>query len=288
MDNNTEPETSASYSKQGADLVALPDPAQLALLAKRDGIGPDDEALHEAQNIIYDAWEERDGRRRNALTRKALRVSPFCADAWMILASRPSLSTHDRRCFLERALVAGELALGEGGLKRYKGSFWGMLETRPYMRARHALAEELWHAGEHDAAIAHLHDMLKLNSGDNQGIRYVLLAWLVTQGDDAGSEALLRKHGDGSAIMRYTAALLAFRKTGDSDVARRAAIAAFKCNVHVPRLLGDRGFRFVDTGYYSPGREDEAGFYVEQYGAAWRAQSGAVRWLSEVAQEIGA
>ena len=33
MDNNTEPETSASYSKQGADLVALPDPEQLALLA---------------------------------------------------------------------------------------------------------------------------------------------------------------------------------------------------------------------------------------------------------------
>lgn len=273
------PATSVKGLQASADLAALPDPGQLAMLANRDGVGPDDEALREAQDIVYDAWDERDGCRRHALARKALGVSPFCADAWLLLAARPSLSAQDRRSFLERALAAGELALGRGGLKRCKGSFWGMLETRPYMRARHALAEELWHAGEHEAAIAHLHDMLKLNPGDNQGIRYVLLAWLATQGDDEGAEVLLRKHGDGSAFMRYTAALLAFRKSGDSAVARRAAIAAFKCNAHVPRLLSNDRFRYVDSGYYSPGREDEAGYYVEQYGPAWRAQSGAVQWL---------
>ena len=98
------PEIPGNGLQASGDLAAHPDTEQLAMLAKRDAIGPDDEALHEAQNIIYDAWDERDGRRRNALARKALRVSPFCADAWMILASRPSLSAHDCRCFLERAL----------------------------------------------------------------------------------------------------------------------------------------------------------------------------------------
>ena len=37
-------------------------------------------------------------------------------------------------------LDAGELALGPEGFEEYDGHFWGFLETRPYMRARHGLA----------------------------------------------------------------------------------------------------------------------------------------------------
>lgn len=33
------------------------------------------------------------------------------------------------------------------------GHFWGILETRFYMRARAGLAEALWELGERDAAI---------------------------------------------------------------------------------------------------------------------------------------
>lgn len=55
------------------------------------------------------------------------------------------------------------------------GHFWGILETRPYMRARYALA------GQHLAdmntldgvqeALDHLRDMLRLCRGDNMGVR---------------------------------------------------------------------------------------------------------------------
>ena len=48
------------------------------------------------------------------------------------------------RAILERAVKAGKLALGPDGFAEYVGHFWGFLETRPYMRARHALAEDLW------------------------------------------------------------------------------------------------------------------------------------------------
>ena len=269
-----------------AVLEALPTPVQMVILARELAFGPDDEGLLSAQDLVYDAWDERDGRRRYALARKALGTSPFCADAWSILAEQPSLSAQDRRAFLERALMAGELALGEGGFRRNKGSFWSALETRPYMRARHALAQDLWAAGNHDVAIAHLRDMLKLNPGDNQGLRYILLAWLLRRGDDAGVDALLRNHGDGSTFMRYTAALIAFRKSGDDASARRAVNAAWGSNSHVPRLLGHDRFRHKDSGYYSPGREDEAGYYVQEYGFAWRAQAGALEWLLQITQEM--
>ena len=218
----------------------------------------------------------------------ALKISPLCADAWLILAERPSLSAQDRREFLERAVKAGELALGKDGFTDYEGHFWGFLETRPYMRARHCLAEDLWRSGDHEAAIGHLREMLALNPGDNQGLRYVLLAWLLNMRDDAAVEALLRAHGDeASAFICYTQALLAFRKAGDGKAARQAAVEAWECNRYVPELLARKSrVRFEDTGYYTLGGEDEAAYYVEEYGGAWTETPGAVDWLEEVTKDL--
>ncbi|WP_299657360.1 hypothetical protein, partial [uncultured Jannaschia sp.] len=84
--------------------MKLPDPAGLERIWRDLGAGPDEEALGEAQDLVYDAWETPDGRSRSALARQALKLSPFCADAWLILAERPSLGAKDRRDFLERAV----------------------------------------------------------------------------------------------------------------------------------------------------------------------------------------
>ncbi|WP_313137865.1 hypothetical protein [Paracoccus jeotgali] len=252
------------------------------------GAGPQSEALGQAQDLVYEAWEAADGRSRYALARRALKISPLCADAWLILAERPSLSGQDRREFLERAVKAGELALGEDGFAEYEGHFWGFLETRPYMRARHSLAENRWKSGDHEAAIGHLRAMLDLNPGDNQGLRYVLLAWLLNMRDDTAAEELLRAHSDeASAFICYTQALFAFRKAGDGKTARKAAVAAWKCNRHVPKLLTQKGgVRFEDSGYYTLGGEDEAAYYIEEYGFAWKETPGAVDWLVEVTKEL--
>lgn len=278
--------TRAPRKKSPADALSvlreLPGAVEMAGLAKTSGLGPGDETLLEAQQWVYDAWEVRNARGRYALAREALDISPFCADAWLILSERASLSMRDRREFLERALKAGELALGKNGFAENDGHFWAVLETRPYMRARHALAEHLWLSGDHDIAIGHLKAMLQLNPGDNQGIRYVLLAWLLRIHDDAGVNEILRVHDDGSTFMSYTKALMAFRKSADSSRARRAAIAAWECNQHVAKLLLSNSVRYEDSGYYSLGHEDEAAYYVMEYGQAWKQTSGAVDWLFEV------
>ena len=44
------------------------------------------DALLDAQNVIYDAWERTTVRSRTALARKALIISPLCADAYNLLA----------------------------------------------------------------------------------------------------------------------------------------------------------------------------------------------------------
>ncbi len=69
--------------------------------------------------------------------------------------------------------------LGPEFFEENVGHFWGIVETRPYMRARLGLAFTLWGTGERDAAIEQAQDMLRLNPGDNQGVRYPLMLWLL-------------------------------------------------------------------------------------------------------------
>ena len=50
-----------------------------------------EEALFEAQDLMYDAFEESDAGRRRALAVEALTISPDCADAYLLLAEETPL-----------------------------------------------------------------------------------------------------------------------------------------------------------------------------------------------------
>ena len=180
------------------------------------------------------------------------------------------------------------MALGPDGFREYAGHFWGFLETRPYMRARAGLAQALWAEGHHTEAVRHYREMLSLNPGDNQGLRYLLAACLLRLKDDAGLERLLEQHeDDGSAYMVYTRALLAFRKTGASKQAKKLAEEAWQSNVHIPAALcGAKKVADAGTGYYTMGGEDEAAYYLDEYGFAWRDTPGAIAWLVEATESL--
>jgi len=168
----------------------------LAGLAGRQG----ESALEAAQNVMYDAWDAATKTKRVALARKALRLSPLCADAYVLLAEETARSVPEAIDIYRKGVEAGELALGEEAFEHDVGYFWGLLETRPYMRARHGLAQALWAMGEREDAIAHYRDMLRLNPNDNQGIRYLLAACLLEMERDDDLDSLLADYdGDGSA-----------------------------------------------------------------------------------------
>jgi hypothetical protein len=133
---------------------ALPDRRSMeAYLATIAGGSRDDE-LEKAQQVMYDAWEKTTSRARISHARKALVISPLCADAYNLLAEEAA-SPAEARDLYAGGLEAGELALSPEGFEEYEGHFWGFLETRPYMRARRGLALTLLQLGEEAAAIEH-------------------------------------------------------------------------------------------------------------------------------------
>jgi tetratricopeptide (TPR) repeat protein len=250
-------------------------------LLRAFGGGAEDDAVYEAQDIMYDAWDADSKARRVALAKKALKVSPLCADAYVLLAQEVARHLDEEIELYQKGVEAGEKALGAAAFRDDVGHFWGLLETRPYMRARCGLAVALWQKGQQEAAIAHVQDMLRLNPNDNQGMRYILLAWLLARGRRDDVASLMRRYkGDSAPQWRYTEALLEFRRVGDADTSRKRLAAAMRGNPHVPAYLLGKTLRRSAPAYVTVGGEDEAEEFAREYLASWGDTPGALEWLA--------
>ncbi len=269
------------------DMPSLPDPRVMEHFMKQLPLGPQSETdqntpLAKAHEILLHAYQEPNEQRRIQLARKALTICPDCADAYVLLAEHAE-SRKDALELYEKGVAAGERALGPAGFQRGVGHFWGILETRPYMRSRLGLAHSLWVAGRREEAVVHLQDMLRLNPNDNQGLRYTLAGFLLSLDRDKDLANLLQQYPDeASAAWSYTKALLRFRQDGDTPDARQLLKEAAKRNKHVPAyLLGDKSPSARESGYYSPGDESEAREYIGSFMAGWKATPGAFAWLRQ-------
>jgi tetratricopeptide (TPR) repeat protein len=251
------------------------------LVAGLQGHANQDTPLGKAQALMYQAFAERDEERRVRLAHAALEICHDCADAHVLLAEHATSRKEALRLY-EQGVAAGERALGPDAFQRDVGHFWGILETRPYMRARLGLAHALWTAGRRDEAVQHLQDMLRLNPGDNQGVRYTLAGFLLFLDRDHDLARLLQQYDEDFAAWAYTKALLAFRQHGDTPEARQLLSEARKTNKHVPAyLLGEKFPPHEQPSSYSPGAESEALEYIGSFMAGWKSTPGAVAWLRE-------
>ncbi len=235
--------------------------------------------LEKAQEIAYHAFGAR-GRRRIQLARRALELSGECADAYVILAEMTADLGRSRDLYAQ-GVAAGERALGPQVFAEQAGHFWGVITTRPYMRARFGLAQCLDELGQVDEAIDHYQDLLRLNPNDNQGVRYVLLEALLARGRDDEAGVLLQQYEDEpSAMWQYGSALWTFRREGDSPAARDRLRQARSANRYVPKYLtGKEALPDADPPSYAFGSDEEAIICARALVGVWDATPGAEEWL---------
>lgn len=244
------------------------------------GVGQSD-GERDAQALVFEAWETPEPRERAARARKALELWPDCADAWVILAQDMADTLLEAHEFYAEGVSAGERALGKEVFEEDVGHFWGILETRPYMRARLGLAQVLRHMGEIDEAAGHLRDLLCLNPGDNQGNRYVLLHLLLEAGRDAEAAELLAEYPDDAmAEWKFARALVSFRQTGVGGESDQLLARALQANGFVAAyLLGRRPIPRQLPTSIGFGDNNEAIAYAVDYKAIWKQTPGALAWL---------
>src|SRR5215510_2005560 len=151
--------------KRPLDTLAEPPrfPSRASLEKARADLEPEKESpptpLERAQDLMWTAWDEPDAGRRVGMARRALEISADCADAYVMLAIETARNNKEAVELYETGIAAGERALGSKCFEENAGHFWGILETRPYMRARNGLAECLYEMGRYDEAIQHFKDI---------------------------------------------------------------------------------------------------------------------------------
>ena len=242
-------------------------------------------AVREAQFIMYDAWDNPDAKTRIRLAKKALKISPDCADAYVLLAEEEARSVQKSFTLFQQGVEAGKRALGKEFFQDEEniGHFWGILETRPYMRALAGLANTIWQMGDKEQAERNYRELLRLNPNDNQGIRYVLLELLLEMNHLEDVRALMDDYPEnGSVDWTYTDLLMELWENGDSIRAHALLESALETNEHIPAyLLGIKPVPDLPSPYITLGGEDEAADYATRFLRFWKKRKAALKWLKD-------
>jgi len=243
----------------------------------------DYDSLEEAQDLAYEAMEAEDPFEILELTRKALQLDPDCVDALMLMANLTSRSLSEKIKKVKKIINRAEQKLSKKYFEENKGHFWGLVETRPYMRARSSLILALRKSGKTAEAIRHAEEMLELNPNDNQGIRDTLLGMYLETGNLDGARILFKKYPPEYFAVFLWGQVLERYLSGDLKKAAKVYRKASERNSHVlDYLTGMKHPSFELGNFYSPGEESEAILCLEKIGPAWQKYPEAIEWLKSL------
>lgn len=128
---------------------------------------------------------------------KALELEPDNLDAAHMAAELNAKKPEDLLEELSGLLEKGTALMEKDGyFQDCMGDFWGVLETRPYMRLRHAYLELLIQCGMMRKAVSEAEEMLKLCRNDNLGVRYILMHLYAYFEDEEGAIALHKEYDE--------------------------------------------------------------------------------------------
>jgi hypothetical protein len=231
-----------------------------------------------ARDLVYDAYQS-DGKQRYKLAEEAVRLNPNCVDAYVILAEKTK-SLEEAILLYEKGIQAGERELGKAFFKENKGYFWGLIETRPFMRAKLHYAEALSLLGKTTEATQQYEELLELNPMDNQGVRYSLFVVYVDAGDYKKASALLQQYEEDTAQDSYNKLLLELHEHGFTAKAVKLLKEAKKENKFVINYLtGKKRLPAYPPDYYGFGDENEAIVYADMHLHLWKKIDGVQEWL---------
>ncbi len=238
-----------------------------------------------SQDLVYEAYNKPVSEAKK-LIKKALELDPNNAEAYNYSASIEK--NIDKAIILyKKAIKAGEKTLGKKFFKEEKGYFWGMLETRPYMRAKAGLADCLYAKNEVDKVIEIYEEMLELNPYDNQGVRYLLSTLLLGKDDLTKFELFIENNEEENcAVWNYNNALYSFKKIGRKAKSDKILLNAYKNNKFViDYMVGIRELPDQPPEYIGRGDENEAIAYVFNTWKIWEKTKGAFEWLYNFKQQ---
>ena len=210
---------------------------------------------------------------------KSIEVDSTYADGYNHLAN---IAWREEDWKQAEGLYRKALELAEPEVKDIpKDGFWGILESRPYMRALHGLGLTAWKQSRLEDAIGIFKQMLKLNPNDNQGARYLMGPLYDQLGNLEEAARWYERNGDDPHnLYHYGLALIQQNKL---EKAATILIFAIFTNPYIaPILLGDKlpksdwwhGINWAEPEY----AED----YMIEYNSWWEKEELPLAFLRAV------
>jgi len=234
-----------------------------------------------AQDLLFTAWEEASPEKRVKLANQAIEIYPNSTDAYNILAENDAETLKASANYYKIGMLVGEKDLGDGFSLENTGRFWGITETRPYMRAKLGYANAIAQMGKADEAIQHYQELLKLNPNDNQGVRDMLsLSYLETKQWKKATALYKEYKDDNSASLNYDRILAEFGLNGITPKLSTLLKAAVQQNPHVSGYLsGKKRLPREIPDYMGYGDAAEAIVYTHNHKDLWQSTPELLQWL---------
>ena len=249
--------------------------------------GADDPKREQAEDILgqgLDLLEQGDEKEAGHYFFRSIEIDPTYADGYNHLAN---IAWRKGEWEQAEGLYRKALELAEPEVKDApKGSFWGILETRPYMRALHGLGLTTWKQNRLEEAVGFFKQMLKFNPNDNQGVRYLMGPIHHQMGNLEEAARWYERNGDDPHNL-YNYGLALIQQNKQEKAARILIFAIFTNPYIAPMLLDDKLPKrdwWHTTGWAEPEYAED---YVIEYRSWWEKEELPLVFLGAVWNSLG-
>ena len=228
---------------------------------------PLDTPMSKAYDLLEEAERATSIKKRLSLVEKAIETCPECVDAHLAylefiedpfkIESYLLKVVEDEKKRLEKE---------EYFTKENIGHFYGIFETRPFMKALQALTVLYLQSGKYQKALLVAKEMIRLNENDNLGARFLLFGLYAFMEDEKALDSLKEKYEyeDLHSLVAYLALAI---KRSDYEQAKTYLAKINKANKNLIKYFQKKNLSSaVSPGYYRPGDASEVYVLVTEFG----------------------
>lgn len=222
--------------------------------------------------------------------KKALQMDKDFLDAEVMITELTSDDGEELKLEYERLIEKTEVYLRETDILNddNTGAFWGILETRPYMRLRYSYIKLLLDQGKFRKAMKECEELLILSEGDNMGVRYLLMSLYAFFEDEMNAIRLHKKYGDEASthMLLPVVALyykLDYYKKAESYLKKLEAVNEYLKEIFCyAETIYDMDLEdVIESGMYRFGSKDEILIAMADSSFLYTTTAGLFPWIAE-------
>jgi tetratricopeptide (TPR) repeat protein len=191
-----------------------------------------------AQEIMFQAWEEKSAAKSKKLALEALRVDPDCIDAYFYLATETAKTIANAKENLLKTVLIGKSKWDAHFFEEHSEYIWTIHEVRPYFRSMLELAFVEWEMGNKEESLALFDELLRLNKSDDLEARFEFLNYLLILKRFEEADKLIKRFRlDASPYWYYGKVIISFYLEKNKRLFRTNLLKAFQAYPYCAFLI---------------------------------------------------